>query len=170
MKLLLLPVTLLISSATVHAFAPPSRLSLVPTPAATSRAPTTGTSATSLSAFDPAGIASSIGISEDLVLPAAAAALAVVAGAAMSGSGGSSGASGSSSGGKGAKLTVPYDAAAQMSYEKNTPRGTRSLAGYQKYKDLYSEKAVAEVKIKVLERRIASISEEMDDLNESMPM
>lgn len=109
-----------------------------------------------------------LGISEDMILPAAAAVLAIVAGAAIAGGASGGGGSGDAAVDGPKRQKIQYDAAALLDYENTTPVGTRSIAAYEKYKELYKERSIAEVKIKVLERKVAAIDETMKTLSEGI--
>jgi len=108
-----------------------------------------------------------LGISDDLVPAAAVAALVLIAGAGLGKSSDRKGGSSVSGGASKSDVRIPYDAPAQLSYENVTPSGTRSLAGYERYKELYKDRSVKEVKIKVLEREVASLAEEMSTIDQA---
>ena len=120
----------------------------------------------------PTDILASLGISEELLLPLAAGAVAVLGIGAVAaggdGDGGGSNASFSSSGGK-TDVKVDYDAAIQFNYLEETPPGTRSIPGYEKYKVLYKEKSVAEVKIKALQRQVNALNQEIAEITNPSP-
>lgn len=103
--------------------------------------------------------ASALGVSPDVIIPAAVAAVAAI-GAALGLSGKKSDgekkeANVSISEPEAIDVSIPYDAAASLAYNSYTESSENSKVDFKEFQSLHEKQMVAEVKAKVQERKVA---------------